>query len=104
LAQAEALPANQPASSDLVIVAAGKGAIAQIFERDAVNSRFDRPMRSVTLHYVRGVRLGRDFPDGGVVLVPGVGEIIWYSALTLVRPMLHIELLWCSWRSDRFSD
>jgi hypothetical protein len=27
LAQAEALPANQPASSDLVIVAAGKGAI-----------------------------------------------------------------------------
>ncbi len=71
-------------ASDLVIVAGGKGEITRIFERDAERSPFDRPMRSVTLLYVNGIGRGGD--SGGVVLIPTVGEIIWYCALTRSGP------------------
>ena len=38
--------------SDLVVVAAGKGDIARLFERDAEKSPFDKPQRALALTYV----------------------------------------------------
>ena len=40
---------------DLVIVAAGKGAIAQMFQRDASRSPYDKPQRALALTYVHGM-------------------------------------------------
>src|SRR5947199_9199351 len=41
---------------DLVIVASGKGTIAQLFERDTSRSPFSEPQRSLALTYVRHMR------------------------------------------------
>ena len=42
-------------NSDLVIVAAGKGEIAQLFMRDAQRSAYDAPQRALALTYVSGM-------------------------------------------------
>jgi Styrene monooxygenase A putative substrate binding domain len=70
----------------LVIVSAGKGAIANIFERDAVRSEHDRPMRALALTYVKGL-----VPRSGSAavcfnLIPGVGEYFVFPALTTSGP------------------
>jgi hypothetical protein len=70
----------------LVIVSAGKGAIANIFERDAVRSEHDRPMRALALTYVKGL-----VPRSGSTavcfnLLPGVGEYFVFPALTTSGP------------------
>jgi hypothetical protein len=70
----------------LVIVSAGKGAIANIFERDAVRSEHDRPMRALALTYVKGL-----LPRSGSAavcfnLIPGVGEYFVFPALTTSGP------------------
>jgi hypothetical protein len=70
-------------SHDLVIVAAGKGEINRLFERDAANSPFDQPMRALALTYVTGM-----LPRKGTYtcvdfnLCPGVGEYFVFPALT----------------------
>jgi hypothetical protein len=71
---------------DLVIVAAGKGAIANIFERDAVRSQFDRPQRALALTYVRGLRPRSDYSAVCFNVVPGVGEYFVFPALTTTGP------------------
>ena len=70
----------------IVIVSAGKGAIANIFERDAVRSEHDRPMRALALTYVKGL-----VPRSGSTavcfnLLPGVGEYFVFPALTTSGP------------------
>jgi hypothetical protein len=70
----------------LVVVSAGKGAIANIFERDAVRSEHDRPMRALALTYVKGL-----VPRSGSAavcfnLIPGVGEYFVFPALTTSGP------------------
>src|SRR5438094_2536724 len=47
-------------SHDLVIVASGKGTIAQLFERDTSRSPFSEPQRSLALTYVRKMRPRED--------------------------------------------
>ena len=42
-------------SHDLVILAAGKGEVVKLFERDAARSTFDKPQRSLALPYVHGM-------------------------------------------------
>ena len=44
---------NYAAAADLMIVAAGKGDIVKLFERDAEKSPFDKPQRALALTYVR---------------------------------------------------
>jgi len=70
-------------SNDLVIVAAGKGEINKLFERDAANSPFDKPMRALALTYVKGMspRQG-SFTAVDFNLAPGVGEYFVFPALT----------------------
>src|SRR5215467_12811870 len=41
--------------NDLVVVAAGKGEIVRLFERDASRSPYDQPMRALALTYVTGM-------------------------------------------------
>ncbi len=40
---------------DLVVVAAGKGEIVRLFERDASRSPYEQPMRALALTYVAGM-------------------------------------------------
>ena len=44
------------ADSDLVVVAAGKGPVSQLFERDAARSPYDQPMRALSLVFANGVK------------------------------------------------
>jgi hypothetical protein len=70
----------------LAIVSAGKGAIANIFERDAVRSEHDRPMRALALTYVKGLVPRSGFAAVCFNLIPGVGEYFVFPALTTSGP------------------
>ena len=48
---------------DLVIMAAGKGDIVNMFERDAEKCMYDKPMRALALTYVNGMT-----PNSGIAL------------------------------------
>lgn len=74
------------AECELVIVAAGKGAIANIFERDSVRSQFDRPMRALALTYVKGLEPRPEHSAVCFNLIPGVGEYFVFPALTTTGP------------------
>lgn len=69
-------------ASDLVIVAAGKGDIAKMFERDAERSAFDKPQRALALTYVTGMKARDDHSAVNFNLIPGVGEYFTFPALT----------------------
>src|SRR5438477_12771681 len=69
-------------SHDLVLVAAGKGEINRMFERDADKSPFDQPMRALALTYVRNMLPRAPFTAVSFNLVPGVGEYFVFPALT----------------------
>ena len=73
-------------SHDLVIVAAGKGAIAQLFERDSRRSVFDKPQRALALTYVQGLRPQEDYSAVNFNLIPGIGEYFVFPALTTSGP------------------
>ncbi len=70
-------------SHDLVLVAAGKGDINRMFERDAANSPFDKPMRALALTYVTGMAPRKPFTAVSFNLIPGVGEYFVFPALTV---------------------
>ena len=74
------------AECELVIVAAGKGDVAALFERDAARSPFSQPMRALGLTYVRGLE---PRPERAAVcfnVIPGVGEYFVFPALTTSGP------------------
>ncbi|MGQ4598608.1 styrene monooxygenase/indole monooxygenase family protein [Nocardia sp. R6R-6] len=73
-------------SSDLVIVAAGKGEIARIFERDAVRSTFDVPQRTLAVAYLKGMQPRSSSPQVVFGIHPGVGEYLAVPALTTSGP------------------
>ncbi|MFJ3218018.1 styrene monooxygenase/indole monooxygenase family protein [Kitasatospora sp. NPDC086801] len=75
-------------SYDLVLVAAGKGDLAAMFERDHERSRYDRPQRALAASYVYGLgpRPEHDFPAVRCNVVPGVGELFVMPALTAAGP------------------
>ncbi len=73
-------------SHDLLIVAAGKGAIGRLFERDASRSPFGKPQRSLALTYVRNMRPRGPFTVVSFNLVPNVGEYFALPGLTTSGP------------------
>jgi hypothetical protein len=73
-------------SHDLVIVAAGKGAIAQMFQRDASRSPYDKPQRALALTYVHGMAPRPEYSAVNFNLIPGVGEYFVFPALTVSGP------------------
>ena len=70
------------ADSDLVVVAAGKGEITKLFERDDERSQFDQPMRALALTYVTGMTPRPEFSAVCFNIIPGVGEYFVFPALT----------------------
>lgn len=74
------------AASDLTIVAAGKGDIAKMFERDAERSAFDKPQRALALTYVNGLTPREDYSAVCFNLIPGVGEYFVFPSLTTTGP------------------
>jgi 2-polyprenyl-6-methoxyphenol hydroxylase-like FAD-dependent oxidoreductase len=73
-------------NSDLVIVAAGKGEIAQLFTRDAERSTYDAPQRALALTYVTGLKPREEYSAVSFNLIPGVGEYFVFPALTITGP------------------
>src|SRR6058998_3647763 len=73
-------------SHDLVLVAARKGEINRMFERDADKSPFDQPMRALALTYVKNMVPREPFTAVSFNLVPGVGEYFVFPALTTTGP------------------
>ncbi|MET9700620.1 styrene monooxygenase/indole monooxygenase family protein [Streptomyces sp. NPDC006529] len=70
---------------DLVLVAAGKGELVSMFERDASRSPYDAPQRALAVSYVHGLGPRPEHPDTEAVrcnLVPGVGELFVMPTLT----------------------
>ncbi|ROO88597.1 2-polyprenyl-6-methoxyphenol hydroxylase-like FAD-dependent oxidoreductase [Actinocorallia herbida] len=69
---------------DLVIVAAGKGPLVELFERDDARSPYDHPRRSLAAIYLHGVAPwpARPVPQVRINAVPGVGEMFLMPALT----------------------
>jgi 2-polyprenyl-6-methoxyphenol hydroxylase-like FAD-dependent oxidoreductase len=79
---------------ELTIVAAGRGELAEIFQRDAERSPFDAPQRMLAGLYVNG--LGSPDPAAEprarMHALPGMGELYLQPALTLSGPCTI--LLW----------
>ncbi|MCQ0023706.1 FAD-binding oxidoreductase [Streptomyces somaliensis DSM 40738] len=70
---------------DLILVAAGKGELVSMFERDASRSPFTEPQRALAVSYVHGLGPRPEHPDYDAVrcnLVPGVGELFVMPTLT----------------------
>jgi hypothetical protein len=70
----------------LVIVAAGKGEITALFERDAEKSPFDKPQRALALTYVHGMTARPEHSAVNFNIIPGVGEYFVFPALTISGP------------------
>lgn len=70
-------------SSDLVMVASGKGEIGKCFERDDEKSEFDKPMRALALSYVKNMTPRPDYHCVRFNVIPGVGEYFVFPALTI---------------------
>jgi len=71
---------------DLVVVAAGKGELVGLFDRDAERSPFSAPQRVLSLAYVHGLAPRPEHPNSPGVrfnIVPGVGELFVIPAYTL---------------------
>lgn len=73
-------------SHDLVLLAAGKGEVVKLFERDASRSPFDKPQRALALTYVTGMQKTPDYSRVSFNLIPGVGEYFVFPALTTTGP------------------
>jgi len=69
-------------SHDLVVVASGKGSIAQLFPRDTERSPFSEAQRSLALTYVRNMRPRAPYAAVCFNLIPNVGEYFVFPALT----------------------
>jgi Styrene monooxygenase A putative substrate binding domain len=70
---------------DLTIIAAGKGELVGIFDRDPGRSPYTQPQRALAVAYVHGMAPRPEHPDSGAVrlsLIPGCGELITIPALT----------------------
>jgi Styrene monooxygenase A putative substrate binding domain len=74
------------ADNDLVIVAAGKGEITRLFERDPSRSPYEQPMRALALTYVVGMTPRPEYTAVCFNLIPGIGEYFVFPALTINGP------------------
>lgn len=73
---------------DLTVVAAGKGDLVSMFDRDPERSVYDAPQRGLAVAYVHGLDPDPAFPEPhiGFHAVPGLGELFVIPALTLSGP------------------
>lgn len=77
--------AGLAAMYDLTLIAAGKGEIVELFDRDPVRSKYDTPGRTLAAIYLDGVEERAEFPPGSmrINVAPGVGELFVIPAETM---------------------
>ncbi|GAA4894972.1 styrene monooxygenase/indole monooxygenase family protein [Streptomonospora salina] len=77
---------------DLTVVAAGKGDLVDVFERDASRSPYDTLQRKLSCIYVRGMTPRPDYPEHHVRMAafPGIGELFFMPGLTTTG---HADIL-----------
>ena len=73
---------------DLTIIAAGKGEIVEMFDRDTARSHYTRPARHLAAIYLNGIAVpdGVTEPRMRVNLRPGTGEFFHMPAYTFTGP------------------
>jgi Styrene monooxygenase A putative substrate binding domain len=74
---------------DLVIIAAGKGELVQLFDRDPSRSPYNSTQRILAVVYVHGMTPRPEHPDTDAVrfnAVPGVGELFIMPCFTISGP------------------
>ncbi|WP_026065881.1 styrene monooxygenase/indole monooxygenase family protein [Actinoalloteichus spitiensis] len=91
---------------DLTVVAAGRGELVDMFDRDPTRSRFSGPQRAVAIVYTHG--LAPEDPDItiiGINLIGGLGELYIMPGLTHTGPcdILYVSAI-PGGPLDRFGD
>jgi hypothetical protein len=78
---------------ELTIIAAGKGSLVELFDRNPQRSPFDRPQRVLSCIYLNGVApiSANTAVNVAINVVPGVGELFSIPAYTTTGPC-HIAL------------
>ncbi|WP_026065661.1 styrene monooxygenase/indole monooxygenase family protein [Actinoalloteichus spitiensis] len=74
---------------DLVIVAAGKGDLVRLFDRDPTRSVYSAPQRVLSVTYVHGMSRRPEHPDVDALrfnIAPGAGEMLTMPSLTTSGP------------------
>ncbi|AEV87835.1 alanine-phosphoribitol ligase [Actinoplanes sp. SE50] len=73
---------------DLTVVAAGKGDLVAMFDRDPERSPYSTPQRGLAVAYVHGLEPDPAWPDPhvGFHALPGLGELFVIPALTHTGP------------------
>lgn len=76
---------------DLVVVAAGRGPLADLFDLDPARSTFTAPQRALAVSYVHGAERRPEHPDADGLffnVIPGVGELFSIPGYTLSGPCM----------------
>jgi len=71
---------------DLTVIAAGKGELVQLFDRDPAKSPYTAPQRALSVAYCHGVEYRPEHPDFKAVrfnIVPEVGELFMIPGYTV---------------------
>ena len=73
---------------DLTLIAAGKGDLVELFDRDPARSVFDQPQRALSVIYLHGVAPRPDHPQPhvGINVNPGIGELFSMPCYTTSGP------------------
>jgi hypothetical protein len=73
---------------DLTIIAAGRGDLVELFDRDDERSVHDRPQRMLSSIYLHGMEPRPDYPEPHVRLnaFPGIGELLYMKGYTNTGP------------------
>jgi hypothetical protein len=73
---------------DLTVVAAGRGELGALFDRDPSRSPYTTPQRGLAVAYVHGLAPDPMYPvpNVGFNAIPGFGELFVIPALTLTGP------------------
>jgi Styrene monooxygenase A putative substrate binding domain len=77
---------TQSGRYDLVIIAAGRGDLTELFDPDPTRSPYTTPQRGLAAAYVHGVDRDTDQPTVTFTALPGVGELIIIPAWTTTGP------------------
>ncbi|MDL4814085.1 styrene monooxygenase/indole monooxygenase family protein [Actinomadura opuntiae] len=73
---------------DLTIIAAGKGELVELFDRDPDRSPYDRPQRQLSCIYLHGMTPWPDHPEPHVRITatPEIGELFFMPGYTNTGP------------------
>jgi hypothetical protein len=71
---------------DLTVIAAGKGELVDVFDRDPARSKYTAPQRHLAAIYLNGMTSPYADSRVRISIQPGAGEVLYMPALTLTGP------------------